>query len=227
MSVPRVIVFDWGGVIVRICRSFEEGCAAAGVGYDGAVMEGELYGVRRAASLRYQVGEIDAATFFEASSGATGGRYSAGQIALIHDAWILGEYAGVGELVDELHATPGVETALLSNTNERHWARRAASAYGPAFPTAGRLMHQQASHVLGFAKPDAAIYRAFERATGARPSEIVFFDDLPENCEAARACGWRAERVDHTGDTAGQMRAALMRLGVLGEPGVRKGRRGG
>jgi HAD superfamily hydrolase (TIGR01509 family) len=71
-------------------------------------------------------------------------------------------------------------------------------------------------------KPEREIYAAFARATGfdgapgsrGRPAHIVFFDDLPENVAAARAAGWRAFRVDHSGDTAAQMTRALRGLGV-------------
>jgi HAD superfamily hydrolase (TIGR01509 family) len=71
-------------------------------------------------------------------------------------------------------------------------------------------------------KPDREIYHAFARATGfdgapgsrGGPEHIVFFDDLPENVAAARAAGWQAFRVDHTGDTAAQMGGVLRGLGV-------------
>jgi FMN phosphatase YigB (HAD superfamily) len=67
---------------------------------------------------------------------------------------------------------------------------------------------------MGLVKPDAEIYRAFERATGAAPGDVVFFDDLAENVDAARACGWDAVLVDHGGDTAAQVLAALRARGV-------------
>ena len=31
MSQVRIVCFDWGGVILRHCRSWQEGCAAAGL----------------------------------------------------------------------------------------------------------------------------------------------------------------------------------------------------
>ena len=45
--------------------------------------------------------------------------------------------------------------------------------------------------------------------------EILFFDDLSDNIASARACGWSAEQIDHTGDTARQMAEHLGRHGVL------------
>ena len=138
------------------------------------------------------------------------GAYSPDEIAMIHDAWLIEEYPGVRTLVDDLHRLGGVETGMLSNTNARHWARRERD-----FTTAGLLGSQHASHLLGLAKPDPAIFRAFERRTGQAPGGIVFFDDLPENVDAARRAGWRGVLIDHVGDTAAQMRSALRDLGVL------------
>ncbi len=212
---PKLITFDWGGVLLRICRSFEEGCRAAGLPHHPDVLDEDLYQVRRKHSLAYQVGRMTADEFFQHSAEATGGRYGPEEIARVHDAWLLGEYPGAVELIDELNALPGVETGMLSNTNERHWLRQAESEHGPFFPAAARITHRHASHLLGFAKPDERIYRAYERATGYASGQILFFDDLAENVEAARRCGWHAEVIDHTGDTVSQMREHLRRHGVL------------
>lgn len=206
----RLVCFDWGGVILRICRSFAEGVRAAGLDLRDGFDEGELYDIRRVAAVEYQVGRLGEREFFEAVSRSMRGAYSAEEIALVHDAWLLGEYPGARELVADIHGRDGVRTGMLSNTNARHWARREHD-----FPTAGTLHHQHASHLLGLAKPDAAIFRAFERETGFAGPEIVFFDDLADNVEAARGAGWRAVLIEHEGDTAAQMRAALVDLGVL------------
>jgi len=44
--------------------------------------------------------------------------------------------------------------------------------------------------------------------------EIPLFDDAEESVRAARAVGWRAERIDPAGDTARQMTEALAEHGV-------------
>jgi len=204
-----VVCFDWGGVILRICRGFPEGVAAAGLELRVGADDPDLYDVRRAHSLDYQRGAMSEQDFFRSVSDSFRGLYSPEEIAAIHDAWLLEEYEGVAELVDELHAH-GRTTGMLSNTNARHWARRERD-----FPTAGTLGHQHASHLLRAAKPDGAIYKAFERESGYSGPQVVFFDDLEANIEAARSHGWRAVLIDHTGDTAAQMRSALNELGVL------------
>ena len=46
---------------------------------------------------------------------------------------------------------------------------------------------------LGHAKPAPGFYAEIEARTGFAPGDIFFIDDKPENVEAARARGWRAQ----------------------------------
>jgi len=204
---PRVVCFDLGGVVVRICGSFLEGARAAGiepaVDLDATIDRQALGRLVH----EHQSGSLPCEQFHERTSELVGGRVSAEQMRRVHDAWILGEYEGVAPLIDALHAS-GVESACLSNTNASHW--RAMHGM-PAFD---RIRHRHASHLLGLCKPDARIFRAFERATGFEPASIVYFDDLVPNVIAADAAGWRAELVDPSRPTVPQIRAALERRGV-------------
>ncbi len=216
MSDVRLVCFDWGGVLLRIGRTWAEGCAAAGLPVRVGSDDPEAKERRRAVSSRYQVGAIDTPTFLDELGHAVRGAYTADELRRIHDAWLIREYDGIGRLVERLNGVPGVATALLSNTNAAHWARHLPAADGapPAFPTPGRLTHRHASHLLGVAKPSREIYLALEASTGCRGSEILFFDDLAENIEAARAVGWRAVAIDHTRETSPQIERALEEHGV-------------
>ncbi|MBS0188602.1 MAG: HAD family phosphatase [Planctomycetes bacterium] len=213
----RCVCFDWGGVILRICRSFAEGLAAAGLEIRPGAAQGEAIAARKKLALAYSTGKLSRAEFLRACSEASQGAYTPEELERVNDAWLIEEYPGVGEVVDELNRQPGIETALLSNTIEIHWERQSPHPTKniPHFPTAGKLRHRHASHLLGLMKPDPAIYQAFERETGFRPHEILFFDDLAENIGAARARGWHAVQIDPTADTAAQLRAALRRYRVL------------
>jgi FMN phosphatase YigB (HAD superfamily) len=130
----------------------------------------------------------------------------------------LNEYPGALGLVQELNRLPGVTTACLSNTNAAHWRRLANEDGRAAYPSVLELRQRLASHLLGCAKPDAQIYAraqaAFFGDQGGTPEQIVFFDDLLENVEAARAQGWTAFQVDHEGDTVRQMRTHLAHAGL-------------
>jgi len=67
----------------------------------------------------------------------------------------------------------------------------------------------------GLRKPDDAIYAHVERATGVPGGQIVFFDDVEENVEAARRRGWRACHVDpRPDDPLSQVRAFLAAQGI-------------
>lgn len=212
-----MVCFDWGGVIVRICRSWQEGCARAGLPVRADTASDAVRARRRALAEAFQVGALAAPEFYTRLAEATGGAYSAEEVERIHHAWLIEEYPGVPEVVEELHARPEVQTGLLSNTNAEHWRRHQSEHCRglECFPTVARLHHRHASHLLKLAKPGLEIYHAYVRETGHTASAILFFDDLEENVLAARAAGWNAERIDHTGDTAGQIRGHLHAYGVL------------
>jgi glucose-1-phosphatase len=216
----RVVCFDLGGVLVRICRSWDQACEQIGLPYRSpSLLATESARMRRKAVVdRYQLGALSAGAYHEELSRALDGLYSALEVERIHDAWTLKEYPGALQLVRELNRLAGVTTACLSNTNAAHWRRLANEDGSSEYPSVLELEHRLASHLLGCAKPDAEIYaRAqatfFAERPGA-PEQILFFDDLLENVEAARAQGWTAFQVDHEGDTVSQMRAHLARAGL-------------
>ncbi len=211
----QLVVFDLGGVVVRICRSWEEACCAAGLEFRPAVASKELIARRRAVSRQYEIGAIEDEAFYAAMSASMDGLYSVDEVRRAHLAWILHEYAGMDRVIEDLHAA-GVATGVLSNTNPSHWRQLVSGAHGPAkFPTVERARHVHASHLLGLAKPDGAIYDEFCRRVAVEPARVLFFDDLAENVAAARAKRWRAEQIDHLCDPAGQVRGWLTKHAVM------------
>jgi HAD superfamily hydrolase (TIGR01509 family) len=206
----RLICFDAGGVLVRICRTWEDGCAAAGLPFRERDHSEPASSRRRDLHRSYQCGLIDGASYHAGLAATSAGAYTPDEVRLVHDAWILGEYDGARQLVADLHDA-GLVTGVLSNTNESHW-----SIMGPQRSTVVfDVHHPHASHLLGHVKPDEKIFRAFEAATAHGPSQILFFDDLADNVEAAKAAGWHAHQVDHEGDPPGDMRAHLAYLGLI------------
>jgi FMN phosphatase YigB (HAD superfamily) len=220
MSAARVVCFDLGGVLVRICRSWDEACSRVRLPYRSPeLLTTEASRRRRWSAVdRYHRGALEAAEYYAELSRAIDGIYSVAEVELIHHAWTLEEYPGVRELVTGLNHTPGVVTACLSNTNGAHWARLVNEDGRAEYPTVLALQHHLASHLLRCAKPDPDIYAHAQQAFGAfgvhAPEQVVFFDDLPENVKAAHAHGWTAFQVDPLGDTASQMRAHLASVGV-------------
>ncbi|MDB5637211.1 MAG: hypothetical protein JWP51_2119 [Bradyrhizobium sp.] len=66
------------------------------------------------------------------------------------------------------------------------------------------------SSTIGLRKPDAAAYDHVGNAIGVPAGRIVFFDDLAENIEGARARGLAAVHVTSPNDVAD----ALAALGI-------------
>jgi len=210
-----LVCFDLGGVVLRICRSWMEGCQAAGLGWRGSMdpLRAGFSGLD-ALNEAHQTGRVDGAEYARRFSELIGGLYSPEEVTRVLRAWVLGEYEGMAEVVDGIHEA-GLETAVLSNTSEGHWE---------TFPKYGafcRLRNRLGSHELGVRKPDARAYRAVEDLSGYRRGAILFFDDLAENVEGARAVGWDAQQVDPQEDTAAQVVCALRSRGIALERGGR------
>ena len=210
-SKIRLVCFDLGGVVVRICRTWPEGCAAAGLpargGHRLLDASSGWYAPANVFS-DYETGRITCDEFFSHVSRAIDRRYSPAEIRSVHEAWLLGEYEGVGELIAEVHAQ-GVFTAALSNTNHSHWTRLRE------MDVIGRLTHRFASHELGLAKPDPKIFKEVQRRTGIEANAILYFDDLRPNVDAARDLGWHAVLIDPVTRTDVQIANALCDAGVL------------
>lgn len=223
MSTPskvRLVCFDLGGVLVRIRTAWPELCRAAGLEVRGESAGQVAENARQKLGQALQTGELSADEWIAQVSAALGSAYAAQEITALHDAVLVEEYQGVGAVIDELHRA-GVDTACLSNTNAAHWTVMmhhdgSRDLDGePRYPAVRSLRSHFASHLMRLTKPAPDIYRAFEKATGRAGSEILFFDDVADNIEAARGVGWNAERIDPTKPTDAQIRIHLKRHGVL------------
>ncbi|MCP4797884.1 MAG: hypothetical protein GY885_17160, partial [Phycisphaeraceae bacterium] len=84
-----VICFDLGGVLIRICRDWGEGCAAAGI--DPRTHQPRPGHDERARALiaRYQRGEVECVGFQRELSELFDGLWTPDEVACIDRAWIL------------------------------------------------------------------------------------------------------------------------------------------
>jgi putative hydrolase of the HAD superfamily len=209
----RLVVFDLGRVLVRICDNWQHACSIAGfeVGGEWPAVGSETRAKIDRVIHDYDCGQIDLQTFARLAGAYRG--LSAEQVVAINRAYLLGPFDGAGALIDDLHAA-GHETACLSNTNASHWAMLTdgSNALGAVL---ARLRHRFASHLVRARKPDAGIYEHLERETGARAERIVFFDDLADNVEAARRRGWTAHVVPVGENPIPGIRRVLREAGVL------------
>jgi putative hydrolase of the HAD superfamily len=211
MAEPALVCFDLGRVLVRICESWREAHAYAGL--TGAPPDMNDRRAREGIDVvvhAFETGTLTADEFAVRCGAVIG--TSAASVHRILDAWLRGTMQGATALLDDVLAH-GHRTACLSNTNARHW--ELMSRWGADEQLWSRLQLRYASHELGLRKPDPAIYAAVEARSGVAPERIVFFDDLAENVMAARARGWRAFEVTSREDPVAEMRDCLQREGLL------------
>jgi FMN phosphatase YigB (HAD superfamily) len=208
MPQPPLLVFDIGGVIVRLSSSLEEAALRAGITLRDATPDPVRWS---SLFVKWQSGQIADEPFFTQWAECVG-RFDASEAQRLSLGWLQDEYEGVEALLRELQGK-GLELGCLSNTTKQHWDFLMGDA--ARYPSMRRLKHAHASHLIGAMKPDEKIYRAFERLTGRCAQDLVFFDDLERNVAGARACGWRAERIDPKGEPASQLREYLGQMALL------------
>jgi HAD superfamily hydrolase (TIGR01509 family) len=204
----QLVCFDLGGVLVRLSNGWIDACTRAGVkvGADDA----KTWEAHQSLLHQLERGDFDEAAY-ERQLPTCLPNVPVKNILAAFDAWLCGIYPGAAELIADLKSR-GVRTAILSNTNPRHW--RTILKGDPQYAGIDRVDHAFASCELRLAKPDLRIYRAVEQGTGVRPNAILFFDDNEKNVEAARAAGWHAEQITAP-DAVAQQREFLHRYGIL------------
>ena len=220
MRLPKpydLVVFDLSGVLVRVVDSWADGHERAGVAGDPPT-DPDFEPRRLELSEQRQRGELAVAEYYRLVADASGGVYSPGDVEAIHGAWVIGEYPGVGDVVDAVHAAD-VETAILSNTDEAHWALQLTDeSEAERFPVVRRIGHRFGSHLLGVVKPERAVFDAVMEATGFKERRILYFDDSKRHVDASVDAGWGGVLVDPSGDPARQMLFELnRRMVTLGQ----------
>jgi putative hydrolase of the HAD superfamily len=224
MTQPLIslVVFDLGGVLVRIASSWADAHALAGLPAH-SVLASEAFDASVVDALaELQRGAVSVEEFYRRVADASDGAYEPADIEVIHDAWTREQYPGVEAVFDALDVA-GVTTAVLSNTSAPHWTRLAAlealaGAEAPEYPVVLRAKHRFASHLIGLLKPDRAVFDLVATTTQTAPEQILFFDDVAAYVAAAREAGWHAEQIDPEGDTARQLLGHLTRYEVISHP---------
>jgi putative hydrolase of the HAD superfamily len=211
MSIIRAVVFDIGGVMIRLAPGWEKACRASGVIYRPFEETPDYKANLRVLELDYGCGRITPDEYFARLDCLVNGLYPPEDLRALHQAIIQEEFPGIYDLVRDLRAS-GYFTACLSNTCASHWVALGDPALYPAI---GSLDARFASQQLGVMKPDEAIFRHFEAHTGFAPAEILFFDDLADNVAAAQSCGWEAVRIMPADNAVPQLRDALAQYAVL------------
>ena len=203
----KAVCFDFGGVLVRIARSWEEACTRAGL--EPATFAGAEADMVRAVgpAAELQTGSIEFEEFIERSHEEGSNTPDRTQLRAVHAAWLIEEFSGMDQIIDRLNDLE-IHTASLSNTDAEHWKTlRVMNGIS-------RLQTQILSFETGCRKPDPAIYHAAEDLMDIPGSSILLLDDLRENVEGALRCGWQACLIDPHESVCEQAREALLAQGV-------------
>lgn len=206
----RLVCFDLGRVLVRICDGWTDAFRRAGVTLEREI-DAETRTKLFAGVCRIEVGKGEVGDFCANAAAVVG--LSCDAVTRMWEGYTLGEFEGVGGLIDDLHQA-NLGTACLSNTNAVHWRQMMSPVKG-RYPNLARLRHRFASHEIGARKPDATAFEHVERATGLIPQQIIFFDDMPENIQAATARGWTAMLVPRCENPIPMIRGELVGRGIL------------
>ncbi len=206
----KIVVFDIGRVMIELADGWSGACKLAGV-----TLHAANYPPTKAAEFAelvdiFEVGNISSDEFFAQTAALHENRYTIAELQRIYGNIIQGEFLGIQEFIQELK-DDGRRTACLSNTSAFHWPVLTDPA---RYPGIAMLDAQYASFLLRVRKPDMEIYRQFEELAGVVTEDILFFDDLPKNIDAARAAGWRAVQIMPDTPPVQQMRRAVGLLTV-------------
>ncbi|MBS1716877.1 MAG: HAD-IA family hydrolase [Armatimonadetes bacterium] len=198
----RCVCFDLGGVLVKICRTWQHAASVHGISI-ALDAEPPIHIWELDEFNRFQRGEWDEPTYFTRLAARL--NVSEEEAERVHNGVLEAPYVGTLELIEDLE-TQGLVTACLSNTNHSHWVEMLETG---RFPNVERLGVKVASHLARLEKPSPEIYKAFEEQSGFSGQEICFFDDLEANVLAAREAGWISHVIDPHGDPAIEMRELL------------------
>jgi putative hydrolase of the HAD superfamily len=138
---------------------------------------------------QYEVGAIDAAAYFGSLRNSLGIDLTDAQFLEGWNAIFVGEMAGIADLL--ARASKRWPLYAFSNTNAAH----AAHLSGLYAELLGHFSHVFLSSSIGFRKPNAAAFDHVIAAIGMPADRILFFDDLADNLEGARARGLQTVHV--------------------------------
>jgi FMN phosphatase YigB (HAD superfamily) len=197
------LLFDIGRVVLDIDFNKTVACWAGHAGCEPTSLVGRITS-RDEIYQRHEKGQISDAEFFGAVRALLGIGISDAQFLEGWNAIFAGEMPGIAPLLER--AAKRLPLYAFSNTNGAHAEHFSASYAG----VLGHFREIFLSSSIGLRKPDAEAYDHVVKAIGAPAERIVFFDDLAENIDGARAHGLRTVHVRSVADVA----EALAALGI-------------
>jgi glucose-1-phosphatase len=196
------LLFDLGRVVIDIDFGKALTCWAGHAGCAPADLAARF--VREESYRHHEVGQIEDAAYFQSLRDSLGIGISDAQFLEGWNAIFAGEMPGIAPLLKR--AAARLPLYAFSNTNRPH-VEHFSKAYADVLSHFRDIF---LSSTIGLRKPDAAAYDHVVKAIGVPASRIVFFDDLADNIEGARARGLVGVHVTSPDDVA----EALAALGI-------------
>jgi putative hydrolase of the HAD superfamily len=193
------LLFDLGRVVIDIDFGKALTCWAGHAGRAPADLAARF--VREESYRHHEVGQIEDAAYFQSLRDSLGIGISDAQFLEGWNAIFAGEMPGIAPLLKR--AAARLPLYAFSNTNRPH-VEHFSKAYADVL---GHFREMFLSSTIGLRKPDAAAYDHVVKAIGVPASRIVFFDDLADNIEGARARGLVAVHVTSPDDVANALNA--------------------
>jgi HAD superfamily hydrolase (TIGR01509 family) len=193
------LLFDLGRVVLDIDFSKAITCWADHAGCKTDDLVGRF--VRTEAYWHHETGKISDAAYFESLRTSLGIPLSDAQFLEGWNAIFAGEMPGIAPLL--ARAAKRLPLYVFSNTNNAH-----VEYFSVIHADVLGHFHQIfLSSSIGLRKPDPEAYDHVVKSIGLPAGRIVFFDDLVENVESARARGLKAVHVKSSGDVADALTA--------------------
>jgi glucose-1-phosphatase len=209
MTPPRLspgdadaLLFDLGRVVFNIDFPRALACWAGHAGCEPAAIAARF--VTDESYHHHERGTISDEAFFDNLRRSLGIAITDEQFLEGWNAIFAGEMEGIAPLLER--AAKHFPLYVYSNTNRPHIAYFTQVHAHTLKPF--RELYYSSS--IGHRKPDAAGFDHVVSAIGVPASRILFFDDLADNVEAARASGLKAVHVTSSRDVAD----ALDALGI-------------
>jgi FMN phosphatase YigB (HAD superfamily) len=201
MSRPQALLFDLGGVLIDIDfqRAFREWQSMSTLSLDEIAKTFKV----DAPYERHERGEITASEYFDHLCSTLSLAKDHARIRAGWNSIYIGEIAETMALLRA--ARKELPCHAFTNTNATHQA-----AWAARFPAVVNSLDRIfASHEIGYRKPERRAFEHIARELGVPIGSLLFFDDLAENVEGARAAGLQAVHVR----TPDDVRRALQAIG--------------
>lgn len=184
--MKKVLLFDLGGVLINWTgpQEFQKLLGPGYTALDARQLIADSPSVKR-----LETGDLDPLPFAEAFLREFDLPFEPAEFIDVYASWAGTPFPGVEQELAQLK--PKYRLACLSNTNDLHW-RHVMDTVGAR----SWFDDHFASHILKLSKPDPAIYEKVIEDLGVKPTDILFFDDMPANIEAAKSLGIETVAVD-------------------------------